>query len=304
MANRRFSNISRAVASATSDLQYPPREPVPPREATAGAATRGVAPTTYIRPMTDTLTCPECGASSSGNFCSSCGAPLGERHCTACGHAITRGDRFCRGCGIALAAGAVRPREPRAPWIVAGVLCCVAIAAVVYAAGQRGTAAAPTMANAGNVGGTLDGRRAPPLDDMTPREQFARLNDRVMAAAEAGDSTTVINFWPMAAGAYDNLLPGDRDIDARYHMATLHLLVGQFPPTLALADTILAESPDNLMGWYLRGVVAEFQGDSAAMRTAQAEFRRLFDAELAKGHDEYVHHAEMLRQYQGGGTTP
>jgi hypothetical protein len=248
--------------------------------------------------MSDSIPCPSCGAAATGNFCAACGSALGARRCTSCDQEARPADRFCRGCGAALAGAAARPAEPRTPWIVAGTLSCVAIAAVVYAAGQRGAPSAPTMPNAGNATGGLPAGPAPDISNMTPREQFARLNDRVMAAAESGDSTTVITFWPMAAGAYDNLLPGDRDVDARYHMATLHLLVGQFPPTLALADTILAESPGNLMGWYLRGVVAEFQGDSATMRAAREEFRKGFDAELAKGHDEYVHHADMLRQYR------
>jgi hypothetical protein len=189
---------------------------------------------------------------------------------------------------------------------VAAVLCFVAIAAVVYSAGKRGGTAPPSMANAGNSTGVPQASLgpAPDISNMTPREQFARLNDRVMAAAETGDSTTVINFWPMAAGAYENLLPGDRDIDARYHMATLHLLVGQFPPALALADTIMTESPENLMGWYVRGIVAEFQGDSALMRTARASYVRVFDAEMGKGNDEYVHHADMLRQYRTAWGTP
>jgi len=247
--------------------------------------------------MSDAIPCPSCGAAASGNFCAGCGTALGARHCAQCGQAAQPGDRFCRGCGTALGVATRRP-EPRAPWIVAAVLCVAAITGVVYAAGRRDAPTAPSMPNAGNATGQLPAGPAPDISNMTPREQFARLNDRVMAAAESGDSTTVISFWPMAAGAYDNLLPGDRDIDARYHMATLHLLVGQFPPTLALADTILTESPGNLMGWYLRGVVAEFQGDSAAMRAAQAEFRKGFDAEMAKGHDEYVHHADMLRQYR------
>lgn len=250
--------------------------------------------------MSDTIPCPSCAAAASGNFCASCGAALGVRRCAGCGHEANPADRFCRGCGAALAGAAARPAEPRLPWIVAGIVSCIAIAAVVYAAGQRGGPPAPSMANAGNsaAGAGLPAGRAPDISNLTPREQFARLNDRVMAAAEAGDSTTVINFWPMAAGAYENLLPGDRDIDARYHMATLHLLVGQFPATLALADTIMSESPDNLMAWYLRGVVAEFQGDSAAMRAAQAAYASAFDAEMAKGNDEYVHHADMLRQYR------
>ncbi|HRP09334.1 MAG TPA: hypothetical protein PLL69_12690, partial [Gemmatimonadales bacterium] len=210
--------------------------------------------------------------------------------------------------------GAATRSEPRLPWVVAGVLSCIAIAAVVYAAGSRGQASAPQMANAGNSAAgaataapaaPFGSRQAPPIDNLTPREQFARLNDRIFAAAESGDSSTVINFWPMAAGAYDNLLPGDRDIDARYHMATLYLLVGQFPATLALADTIMTESPGNLLGWYLRGVVAEFQEDSARMNQVRREFVQGFDAEMAKGLDEYVHHADLLRDYHAaGGNAP
>jgi hypothetical protein len=250
-------------------------------------------------PESVATTCPNCGAAASGNFCGKCGAALGPRHCPACGTSAAPQARFCRGCGAPLA-GSAAAREPKVPWIVAGVLCFVAVAAVVYSAGKRGQADAPAMANAGNATGVPQPSLgpAPDISNMTPREQFARLNDRVMAAAEAGDSTTVITFWPMAAGAYENLLPGDRDIDARYHMATLHLLLGQFPAALALADTIMAEAPDNLLGWYVRGVVAEFQADGGALASAQQGFNRAFDREMASGREEYTHHADMLRQYR------
>lgn len=243
--------------------------------------------------------CPNCGTAASGKFCSSCGSALGPRACLTCGTSAAPDAQFCRNCGLALG-GATTQREPKVPWLVAGVLCFVAIAAVVYSAGKRGEVAPPTMANAGNSTGApqADLGPAPDISNMTPREQFARLNDRVMAAAEAGDSTTVINFWPMAAGAYENLLPGDRDVDARYHMATLHLLVGQFPSALALADTIMTESPDNLLGWYVRGVIAEFQADTAKLTSARQAFTRVFEREMATGRDEYVHHADMLRQYR------
>ena len=242
--------------------------------------------------------CPSCGTAASGNFCGSCGTALGPRHCTACGTSAAPGARFCRQCGVTLGGAATQP-EPKVPWIIAGMLCFAAIAGVVYSAGKRGQAAPPSMANAGNSTGAPPAALgpAPDISNMTPREQFARLNDRVMAAAEAGDSTTVITFWPMAAGAYENLLPGDRDIDARYHMATLHLLVGQFPAALALADTIMTESPNNLLGWYVRGVLAEFQADTTRLTSSRESFTRAYPAEIATGRDEYVHHADMLRQY-------
>lgn len=174
------------------------------------------------------------------------------------------------------------------------------IVAVIWAAGARGRAATPEMASTGGTAADVDNRPlgvAPPLDGIPLREQFTRLDDRIMAAAEVGDTATVIRFWQMAAGAYDNLSPTERDIDARFHMATLHLLVGRIPATLALADTILAESPGNLMGWYLRGVAAEFEGDSATAREARQQFRAGFETEMARQLPEYVEHAPQLRAF-------
>jgi hypothetical protein len=240
--------------------------------------------------------CPNCGAAASGNFCASCGAPLGARTCTNCGTQARPGDRFCRGCGSPVVGAVERPREPRLPWVIAGILCALAVAAVVYAAGGRGQAAAPAMANAGNAVGQLG--PAPDITNLTPKERFQRLNDRVMSAAENGDTTTVITFWPMAAGAYEQLLPGDRDIDTRYHMATLYLMVGETDAALALADTMMTESPDNLLGWYVRGIVAEYQQDSSALAAARASFEAAFEAEIAKDHEEYVHHADLLRGWR------
>lgn len=180
------------------------------------------------------------------------------------------------------------------------MLSALTVAGVVYAAGIRGRAPAPEMANAGTAGAEPVGAPlgpAPDISNMTPREQFTRLHDRIIAAAEVGDTSRVISFWPMAAGAYDNLSAAERDIDARFHMATLHLLVGRLPATLALADTILAESPGNLMGWYLRGVVAEFEGDSSTAREARRRFRADFETEMARQLPEYVEHAPQLRAY-------
>lgn len=243
--------------------------------------------------------CPSCGAAATGNFCAECGAALAARSCPSCGTSAAPEARFCRNCGHALAGGLAAPREPRLPWTIAGVLSAVAIAAVVYAAGARGRAAQPQMANAGNASGAAAPLGpAPDITNLTPKERFQRLNDRVMAAAESGDSTTVITFWPMAAGAYENLLPGDRDIDTRYHMATLQLMVGQFPAALALADTMLIESPDNLLAWYVRGIIADFQQDTVRLGEVHREFDKVFDAEIAKDHEEYQHHGDMLRQFR------
>jgi len=202
-----------------------------------------------------------------------------------------------------------RPTEPRTPWLIAAVLSFITIVGMVYAAGAGNRAASPDMANAGNETATATGQTAamptgpaPDISQMTPREQFTRLHDRIITAAQTGDSTTVIQFWPMAAGAYQNLPDSDRDADIHYQMAELHLLIGQFPQTLALADTILADSPGNLLGYYLQGIVADFQADSTAARAARRQFNQHFDTEMAKNRPEYLQNAPMLQGFHTGGS--
>lgn len=240
-----------------------------------------------------------------------CGATSTDRFCVTCGTPLTEGVRFCPQLGTPLgASGATQPAIPgmapmpvaagsQIPWLIAIGLSVVAAAGVIYAAiGRDGLPAgggAPA-AQAAPAGGGLG--PAPDISGLTPREQFARLNDRVMAAAEAGDTSTVINFWPMAYGAYEQLVPGDRDIDARYHMATLYLVVGQFPEVLALTDTIMTEAPDNLMAWYLRALVYEYQEDGAKTREARDNFNRLYPTQIEQPRGEYIDHRDMLDAFR------
>jgi len=239
--------------------------------------------------------CSRCGAAAHGAFCSQCGLPLSERPCTSCGTMLPPASRFCHSCGAPAGSGPVpfplpTPRTSRLPWMIAGLLAAVAISAVVYASGARNQAVAPAAQVASGT--------PPDLSQMTPKEQFDRLNDRVTRAAEQGDSATAIRFWPMAASAYDNLPPGDRDVDARFHMAWLHFLVAEYPQALALADTIMAGAPDDLFGYYLRAAVASAQGDSARATAQRALFRAHFDAEIRKtDRPEYTDHRAMLDQF-------
>lgn len=241
---------------------------------------------------------------------STCGATATDRFCITCGVPLAGATRFCPRLGtavpspvpelVATTTSSAAGSDSKTPWIVAVSLSIIASAGVIYSAiGRDGLASGgpigtpPALAAAN---GALPGR-APDISGMTPREQFARLNDRVMAAAETGDTATVINFWPMAFGAYQQLSPDARDIDARYHMASLHLLVGQFPAVLALTDTIMTESPDNLVGWYLRSLVADFQGDSTRAREARSAFDRLYPTEIAKPRGEYIDHRDVLEAF-------
>lgn len=120
------------------------------------------------------------------------------------------------------------------------------------------------------------------------------------AAAENGDSATVVDFTPMALGAYTNLPAADRDSDARYHAAMLQTNVGMFAEAAALADTIASADPNNLMANHIRIIVAERQGDAAKVKAEQAKFRQHFDAEIKKPRSEYEAHATFLENYRKG----
>lgn len=230
-------------------------------------------------------------------------ANAAQRFCTGCGVALVPGVKFCSACGTPVGgtaptsvptAGAQNPT----PWIVAGILTVISVAAVIYAATDRTPPSAPAMGSAATAGGLGP---APDISNMTPREQFTRLSDRVTQASENGDTATVINFTPMALGAYANLPPGDRDIDARYHAAMIQAQVGMFREAAALADTILTESPNDLFGYFIQAIVADFQGAPAKAESARADFRKHFDAEMAKKRDDYEAHRALLENFRTSG---
>jgi hypothetical protein len=159
------------------------------------------------------------------------------------------------------------------------------------------------MGNAGNIGAEGGAaavpplaQRAPDISNMSPRERFDRLWDRVVRAAEAGDSVTVIQFAPMALGAYGMM--EDADADARYHAATIHLVIGDFPAALALADTIQADAPGHLLGYIVRGEVADRRNDATALARSYQEFLRHDDAELRAGRVEYAEHKPILDDFR------
>lgn len=192
------------------------------------------------------------------------------------------------------------------PWIIAGILVLATVAGIAFSARSKGTATTEQMANAGNASG---GAAAPAsglgpgtvdISQMSLSEQYIKLMNKVTAAAENGDSATVVNFTPMALGAYTNLPAADRDIDARYHAAMLQTNVGMFAAALALADTITKEAPNNLMATYVRIIVAQDQGDSTKAKAERAKFREHFDAEIKKKRSEYEAHTEFLQNYRKG----
>jgi hypothetical protein len=249
--------------------------------------------------MADVTTkpCPACGSPASGNFCSLCGASLARRNCDHCRAELSPQARFCHRCGqaVAASAGTGSSASDRRAWTVAGALCVLLVAGIAYQVSSSAPEpAAPNMANAGSSTG-ISGP-APDISAMTPRERFDRLYDRIMRAAGMGDSAEVRRFTPMALGAYEQL--DVRDVDARYHAAMLHAQVEQWPAALALADTILAESPAHLFGYVIRGEVGRVRKDASLFTSAQRNFLANYESAMRSNRVEYLEHKPVLDEFK------
>jgi hypothetical protein len=190
----------------------------------------------------------------------------------------------------------------RTIWAFAWGAVLVFIAVIAYSVHNRSDApVGPDMANAGNVGpggaagnpgaGARPG--APPdISQLTPRERFLRLHDRVMGAVESGDTATATRFAPMAIAAYTLL--DSVDVDLRYHAGALFVQARNYPAALALADTIQTEAKQNLLGDLLRLEVAQARKDAAGEARARKAFLEHYDAQLALKRPEYEEHKSML----------
>jgi hypothetical protein len=177
-------------------------------------------------------------------------------------------------------------------------MCVLLVGAIVYkVASDQPAPQIPAMANAGAAGGTAGpAGPAPDISRMTPRERFDRLFNRIMQAAEQGDTGQVVRFTPMALGASAQL--DTEDADARYHAAVLRLQTGDAAGADALADTILAQDPGHLFGYVVRGAAARLRGDSAALARSRRDFLARFPAESAAGRPEYRDHAPVIEEFK------
>jgi hypothetical protein len=211
----------------------------------------------------------KCGAVTRGQFCSQCGAPTG------------------------IAAEPLAARERRG-WTTAAIAVGLLALVLVWAVAQK--PATPPAAPAA-VGESGSAAAPPDLSTMSAREQFDRLYNRVMQAAESGDTATVSRFAPMAFTAYGRL--DSVNADARYHAAVLTLHVrSDTAGALRLADSILAESPRHLLGYLIRGTAARLSGNNRLLGKAYGDFLAAWDAETKAGRPEYLDHRTMLDQFR------
>jgi hypothetical protein len=181
--------------------------------------------------------------------------------------------------------------------MVAATIIVVSLSIIIYGvvAKSHAPAAVPDMANPG-AGGAQTGASPPDISQMTPTERFIRLNDRITTALESGDSATALRFLPMALTAYTML--DSVDVDARYHAATLQIAAGQPAAALALADSIQATAPDNLLGWIVRTSAALAKGDRAGVIRGRKGFLAAYETQIKLDRSEYREHRAVLEAFR------
>jgi hypothetical protein len=177
----------------------------------------------------------------------------------------------------------------------------VGVLALVIFFLSRGTSAAPPPAEvaaggveapfAGTGGGT-----PPDISQMSPRERFDRLYNRIMKAAESGDQGTVSQFTPMALMAYQQL--DTIDADARFHAALLKLHTEDVAGAKALGDTVLLKNPGHLFGYIILGTAARWAKDDAGLKRQYAAFLKHYDAEMKADRPEYRDHARSVEDFK------
>ena len=182
----------------------------------------------------------------------------------------------------------------RTPWLIAGVALAalLAVLLVMVTRDSKG-AARPEAAAAEQL---QPGETPPDISNMSPRERFNSLYNRVMRAAQSGDEATVTRFTPMALMAYAQL--DSIDADARYHAALLKVHTGEVDGTRALADTILARDPGHLFGYVVRGTVARFRKNQKELTQAYAGFLKRYDQEIKLARPEYSEHKTSLDDFR------
>jgi hypothetical protein len=242
--------------------------------------------------------CPECGKPATGNFCQHCGGKLGGRFCNQCGAKAAPAATFCNQCGSKIDGAGPGRRSAAAavvggqnlPWWIAGVTMFVLIVVLGVRMVQPGPPGAPVAT--GTAGGTLAGP-APDISGMTPRQQADALFNRVMGAAERGDSTEARAFLPMAIAAHDRARPLDHD--GLYHLAVLNETAGNLDAAVGTAEEILAAEPNHVLAL---GVAAQASIELGKAAEAEGYYRRLLEAypqEQQRPLPEYEGHVTSMQ---------
>ncbi len=242
--------------------------------------------------------CPSCGKPAAGKFCSHCGAPIASS-CPSCGTEVKPGSRVCHECGTSLAARAA-PKEWNAqtiaPWIAIGIATVALFVALVSWFGRGDGAAALAPSSPPMTSTTPAPGQPVDLASLSPREAADRLFNRVMTASESGNTAEALKFAPMALQAYDRV--GTLDNDARYHVALIHMTAGDIKSARVQLDKLRQSVPNHLLGFMLEHQIAERNGNKDSAARAYKAFLAAYDAEIAKGREEYQDHRGSIERFR------
>jgi hypothetical protein len=203
-----------------------------------------------------------------------------------------------------MAAPAAATRSDHWAWFIAGGATALGIAGLVL--GLTPTSSTPPAQDA-ERGPVVRAQQeatsgaAPDISDLTPRERFDRLYNRVMRAAESDDQATVTAFAPMAIQAYAML--DNVDIDARYHVALIQLHSGGLAAARAQGDTIQSAEPGHLFGYLVHGAISRYQKDQLELDAVYRGFLSHYEAEERRGRPEYTEHARALEDFRDAART-
>ena len=259
------------------------------------------------------MRCPKCGSDENGKFCSKCGTEVrrkaGAAKCSRCGKGLEPGALFCGECGEPTGHRPAKGATAYLPWILSALaLVAFAVALTMFIQGQTATrvgdmpvtGALPVAERVAPDGTPIAGGAGPgavDLSSMTPRQAADRLFDRVMREDEAGNEAQAQQFATMTIQAYGMLPPAEIDADARFHLALVHLVLGDVDAADQEASYILAVDSQHLLGLSIKARVAEARGDTAAQAAAYGMFLDALPAELTSGKAEY----QNARQHAGDG---
>lgn len=215
-------------------------------------------------------------------------------HCRNCSVALSAGARFCHRCG-APSTGALTDRPSTSsggttvstalPWAVAGIALLCLLAFIV---GQNFRRSAPAVATAPPIAAPSNGP-ATDISQMSPDERADRLFQRVMTYVAEGKIDSVRFFSPMAIQSMAALAP--LNAHRRYDLGLLGVVSSDPLLAKAQADSILAESPDHLLGLILAMRTAGLQRDTTARRSYANKLVAVLERERAKQLQEYIDHA-------------
>ena len=219
------------------------------------------------------------------------------------------GARFCHNCGraqvpvpndVAVGVGSKSRPPSSLPWIAAAIASIALLAYLAGSAYNRQSSSAPDASqNALPQSGLADQPvRAPDISQMSPEEQADRLYKRIMALDSRGKTDSVLFFAPMAIEAYRMLSP--LSADQRYDLGRIAEVSGALPLARAQADTILRESPTNLLGLTLGARIAQLEKRLSDARKFEMALLDAYPTESARKLPEYERHKDDIESALAG----